>query len=452
MTPGSTPPTEELLRRFTAAVRSAQLYAKGHPIVARNIGSLVTAVERFHERTTSLVIGVVGDEIVVGDTPVVDGDGHASFVRRLKQLGVERVVIDQGVTADELTHFVTAINRSDAMGARDFAFVASAHMRVGKLTAVNSDTSADREAVASFRRLYDDAVASAGVVWSSASAEKRPDVTVAKSMVDGLAHAVSQNRSALLALTTLKNYDTYTFTHMVNVSILTMGQARALGINGPLLREIGLAALMHDIGKVRTPLDILNKPDKLTDREFEIMKRHPVDGAEILRATPDMPALAPVVAFEHHRRLDGTGYPDIARPRLNIATCMCAISDVYDAMRSQRAYQQAFPSERIVAVLKCNDGRQFDQHLTRRFVQLIGIYPPGSVVRLDTGHIAVVKRIHALDPYRPQVRIVTDASGATIDDTFELNLWERDDRDGRPRTVVAPVDPATLGFDTVALL
>ncbi len=138
-------------------------------------------------------------------------------------------------------------------------------------------------------------------------------------MIDGLAQAVSQNRTALLALTTLKNYDNYTFTHMVNVSILTMGQARALGIDGPLLREFGLAALMHDIGKVRTPLEILNKPDKLTDDEFTIMKRHTVDGAEILRGTPDIPTLAPVVAFEHHLRLDGSGYPArhaaVAEPR-----------------------------------------------------------------------------------------------------------------------------------------
>ena len=102
-------------------------------------------------------------------------------------------------------------------------------------------------------------------------------------MIDGLAQAVAQNRSALLALTTLKNYDNYTFTHMVNVSILTMGQARGLGIEGALLREFGLAALMHDIGKVRTPLEILNKPDKLTADEFAIMKRHTIDGAEMLR-------------------------------------------------------------------------------------------------------------------------------------------------------------------------
>ena len=140
-------------------------------------------------------------------------------------------------------------------------------------------------------------------------------------MIDGLAQAVSQNRSALLALTMLKDYDNYTFTHMVNVSILTMGQARAVGIDGALLREFGLAALMHDIGKVRTPLEILNKPGKLNDDEFEIMRRHVVDGAEILRATPDIPTLAPVMAFEHHMRLDGSGYPfGVKRQTLNLGS------------------------------------------------------------------------------------------------------------------------------------
>ena len=147
-----------------------------------------------------------------------------------------------------------------------------------------------------------------------------PTLPAALQTVEGLADAVTQNRTALMALTAMRNYDNYTFTHMVNVSILTMAQARALGIDGKLLREFGLSALMHDIGKVRTPKEILNKPDKLTDEEFVIMRRHVVDGAEILRRTPEMPILAPVVAFEHHLRLDGSGYPfavkrDVDEPR-----------------------------------------------------------------------------------------------------------------------------------------
>jgi putative nucleotidyltransferase with HDIG domain len=297
-------------------------------------------------------------------------------------------------------------------------------------------------------------VSVAGSLWESADTEGKPDTTIAKTMIDGLAQAVAQNRTALLALTTLKNYDNYTFTHMVNVSILTMGQARGLGIDGALLRELGLAALMHDIGKVRTPLEILNKPDKLSDSEFEIMKRHVIDGAEILRKTPDVPALAPVIAFEHHLRLDGSGYPIGAkRASLNVGTMLCSIADVYDAMRSQRAYQQAFPTDRILAVLKRNDGVQFDQHLVRRFSQLVGIYPAGNLVRLNTGEIAVVRKVYAPDPHRPQVRVVFGRDGKRLDITYDLNLWEASDAGSeRPSSVVAPLDPASYQIDPLTLM
>ena len=277
-----------------------------------------------------------------------------------------------------------------------------------------------------------------------------PDVPTALQAVEGLAEAVTQNRTALVALTAMKNYDNYTFTHMVNVSILTMGQARGLGLEGPLLREFGMAGLMHDIGKVQTPNEILNKPGKLTDAEFTILKRHTVDGAEILRKTPEMPALAPVVAFEHHLRADGTGYPAASRPKLNLGTTLAGIADVYDAMRSKRVYQNASPTECILTVLRENDGAQFDQNLVRRFVQLLGIYPVGNLVRLATGEVAVVRKAYAPDPYRPQVRILFGTGGERLVQPHDVNLWEI--TDGPPRSVQAPLDPADYGIDPLVHL
>jgi HD-GYP domain-containing protein (c-di-GMP phosphodiesterase class II) len=211
---------------------------------------------------------------------------------------------------------------------------------------------------------------------------------------------------------------------------------------------------MHDIGKVRTPKEILNKPEKLTESEFTIMRQHTVNGAEILRRTPEMPILAPVVAFEHHLRVDGSGYPaGVSRSALNLATTLCSISDVYDAMRSQRAYQTAHPTDRILAVLKRNDGSQFDQHLVRRFVQLLGIYPPGNLVRLNPGEIAVVLRVHAPDPFRPRVRILFDAAGQRLDLPADRNLW--DTSGGNPderASVAAPVDAADYNIDPLQFL
>jgi putative nucleotidyltransferase with HDIG domain len=224
-------------------------------------------------------------------------------------------------------------------------------------------------------------------------------------------------------------------------------------LEGTTLREIGLGALMHDIGKVRTPTEILNKPDKLTEAEFSVMRMHVVDGAEILRRTPEMPAVAPVMAFEHHLRLDGTGYPfGVVRSGLNLGTMLCSIADVYDAMRSQRAYQQAFPSDRILEVMRRSDGQQFDQHLVRRFTQLLGIYPPGNLVRLDNGAIAIVMAVHAPEPYKPRVKVIATSTGEHIEQPFEINLWEVPADVQGPKAVKAPLDPADHGVDPLSYL
>src|SRR3954468_4192258 len=278
---------EEVLRRFAATIRSGQLYSKGHPIVARNLTAFGSALEMLHRHNPTIVVGIVGDEVIVEEKPI-NADGITGLVRRLKQIGVERISIDRGVTADEVAAFVNAVATVEPKSEGEQPeFPPLKHVRVGRVKiSQRVETSGD---MASFKRLYNEAVFSAQSVWESAHHEQQPYMTVARAIIDGLAQAVSENRTALLALTTLKDYDNYTFTHMVNVSILTMGQARGLGIDGPLLREFGLAALLHDIGKVRTPKEVLNKPDKLTDAEFVIMKRHVVDGAEILRRTPDMP-------------------------------------------------------------------------------------------------------------------------------------------------------------------
>jgi cyclic di-GMP phosphodiesterase len=445
---------DELLRRFASGVRAAQLYAPDHPLVGRNTEGLLTVLKLLHAVQYTIALGIVGNQLVVSDTPMPKASlGMIELIKRLKDQKIERIAFDRGVTAEEATSFVHAIAALGIRGETSEPTWSFPHIRVGRITAEERRSDGIGGDMAAIRQLYSNAVSIAEVAWESAATEGQPDLPATLQAVEGLADAVTQNRTALVALTAMRNYDNYTFTHMVNVSILTMGQARALGIEGRLLREFGLSALMHDIGKVKTPKEILNKPDKLTDDEFNIMRRHVVDGAEILRRTPEMPILAPVVAFEHHLRIDGSGYPfGVTRDGLNLGTMLCGISDVYDAMRSQRAYQQAFPTDRILAVLKRNDGTQFDQNLIRRFVQLLGIYPPGNLVRLSSGEIAVVTQVHAPDPYRPRVRVVISKDGTRVDLPFDRNLWEPT-RDGGPGdSVEAPVDPAEYGIDPLNYL
>jgi putative nucleotidyltransferase with HDIG domain len=442
--------SEELVRRLAAALRGAQLYAPGHPLVTRNIGALVDTLTLIHATTASIAIGIVGEELVVGDSPIPRAaENMGELMRRLQSSGIERIVIDRGVQPDEVTQLIQAVTRGEVKESAA-ALARLPHIRVGRLQVEERVEAAAGDA-ATFRRLYDDAVSVAETLWDSAMLEGRPDADAARGIVDSLAQAVAQNRTALMALTALKDYDNYTFTHMVNVSILTMGQARGLGIDGALLREFGLAALMHDIGKVKTPAEILTKPEKLSDREFDILRRHTLDGAEILRGTPEMPTLAPIVAFEHHLRADGSGYPTgVLRPQLNLGTTLCGIADVYDAMRSQRVYQEAFPTDRILAVLKRNDGTQFDQHLVRRFTQLVGIYPAGNLVRLNSGEIGVVLKAYAPDPYRPRVRVLAGADGMRLEQPYDVDLW--DAGEGQPNSVQAPLDPAAYDIDGLAYL
>ena len=443
---------DEILRRFASGVRAVQLYAREHPLVAKNVDGLLVALKPLLHQAPSVTVGIVGGQLVVADTPMPKASATmGELMKRLTDNAIERISFDRGITTEETLAFMLQVASLQGKSQSAESTFAHPHIRVGRITAEDRRDDGVAGDMAAIRRLYAGAVTAAEQVWDAAETEGQPDLPGALQAIDGLADAVTSNRTAIVALTAMKNYDNYTFTHMVNVSILTMGQARALGIEGRLLREFGLSALMHDIGKVRTPKEVLNKPDKLTDAEFEVMKRHVVDGAEILRRTPEMPILAPVVAFEHHLRTDGSGYPrGVQREQLNVGTMLCSIADVYDAMRSQRSYQQAFPTDRILAVLQKNDGTQFDQHLVRRFVQLLGIYPPGNLVKLSTGEIAVVLQVHAPDPYRPRVRIVFSADGTRLELPQDRNLF--DTTGETSQSVVSPVDPAAYGIDPLSLL
>ncbi|MCX6543086.1 MAG: HD domain-containing protein [Acidobacteria bacterium] len=449
--------SESLLKGLASATRAIQLYSADHPIVARATGQLVETLERLQIEHAAVVIGLVDRQIVVDGIPMLEATGAAEIAERFRAAGIERLAIDPGVTEDELLTFVHALAVAGARpgdGDRAVAAVDSTtHIHVGRLYLQKHGESTGRRNIGALREAYQQAVASVSALWEQTRAEGAPDPVATMAIVENLACGVGQNRRAMMALTAMCRYDDYTFTHLVNVSVLTMAQAKSLGVDGTPLRHFGAAGLMHDIGKIRTPAELLTKPDKLTDAEFAVMQRHPVDGADILRRQLELPPLSAVVAFEHHLRIDGTGYPATAvRAGLNLATQLCGIADVYDAMRSQRTYQQAFPTDRIQAVLQQNDGTRFDRHLVRRFSQLLGIYPPGNVVRLDTGALAVVLRTHAPDPSRPAVRVVIDADGRRLTTPVDLALWMDDTMIGPPPRIVTPVDPEDIGIDPLTFL
>jgi putative nucleotidyltransferase with HDIG domain len=445
---------EELIRRLAAALRGTELYSPTHPIVQRGIDALLAAAADRFQTAPSIIVGFMGDEVVVDGTRLPRGTASLiGFARDLRERGIEKITLSRGLSRGEIGHLIAAFTERTSPVPLPERLIAHGvrHVTLGRI--VVDEVSDDQAGIAAARRVYGTAVETAETLWNAAKAGDQPDPGAARKIIDGLARLVTQDRTSLMALTALKKYDNYTFTHMVNVAALAMAQARSLNIDGPLLREFGFAALMHDIGKVNTPLEVLNKPGKLTGDEFDIMKRHVVDGAHILRRTPEMPALAPIVAFEHHLKQDLSGYPEkIGSRKLNLCTMIVSIADVFDALRSNRPYREGMATVRIRNIMGEQSNPAFNQPLLKRFVNLMGLFPVGNLVRLGNGEIAVVTAEHPTDPFRPQVKIIVDRTGGALEEPLLANTWERDARGEHLYAVVEAVDPDTTDIDPLKYL
>ena len=225
-------------------------------------------------------------------------------------------------------------------------------------------------------------------------------------LVNEVAASVWRNPGAMVSLTRLKAHDDYTYMHSVAVCALMVALARQLGLAEAEAREAGLAGLLHDMGKAAMPLDILNKPGKLTEAEFTVMRSHPLRGVELLRTSDGAPTVALDVCLHHHERPDGKGYPHgLAGDAIGPYARMGAVCDVYDAITSNRPYKKGWdPAESIARMASWRHG-QFDEAMFQAFVKSLGIYPTGSLVRMQSGRLAVVIEQHEGSMVTPKVRV-----------------------------------------------
>lgn len=445
MSLASTQLREDLARRLVAAARGATLYAPDHPVVQRGVDALAGLCATAFRRSGSIVLGVVGDALEIdGRRLERSTTSLVGFVRELRAQEIGKITIGRGITRQDLHGFVSAL--ADRTAPMPLGNRLEARNVCGVVVRrIDTPAGSAPPSIAAARRVYAAAVRGARSLWEQACAEETADPNEARRIVDSLARLLSRDRTSLMALTAPGPNDDFTYTHMVNVAVLAMAQARSLGIHGPLLREFGFAALMHDIGKVRTPLEILEKPGPLTPREFAVMKRHVIDGASILHRTPGVPALAPIVAFEHHLGQDLSGYPEnIGHRELNLCTQIVSVADVYDALRSNRVYRPGMSAERVRAIMARKDSPAFNRLLLRRFITLVGLFPVGTLVRLTTGEVAVVSRENPRDPFRPQVKVLLDRDGAALPAPEFVNTRRPH---GSRRTVIDAVDPESVRID-----
>ena len=258
------------------------------------------------------------------------------------------------------------------------------------------------------------------------------DTDTARELVGEIADSISRSPNAMLWLTHMKKRDEYTSIHCMNVCILAVTFGRTLGLERKQLDMLGLGALLHDIGKMSVPLEILNKPGRLTNEEFEIIKTHSMSGYNLLRQKKDMPGEVLDIVRSHHERINGRGYPDgLTADFIGLLVQITSIVDVYDAITSDRCYHDGIAPHDALKNMFDWAGENFDADLVENFIKCLGIYPIGSMVELNTGHIGIVVSASEKARLRPIILVVINKNGERYDIPRLLNLahpqWSKEE-------------------------
>ena len=274
---------------------------------------------------------------------------------------------------------------------------------------------------------------------------KTLDSEAVKTQASDMVDSILRNDNALTSLTRIKSFDEYTFTHCVNVAVLVTSFAKRLGFNRNRLERLAAGGLLHDLGKVKVPDEILNKPGRFTPEERVIINKHPEFSAEMLEKTPHIEEDSIRVSFEHHERLDGTGYPrGLKESQLHIDTNIISICDVYDALTSARVYKPGFPLPKALQIIKENAGKDFKPNLVDMFINIVGAYPVASVVELNTGELAVVSEVSEKDSSKPWVIVITDWKKKMISTPEQLLIGSVS---AGGREIVKYHDPREVGIE-----
>ncbi len=272
-------------------------------------------------------------------------------------------------------------------------------------------------------RVYEDAFSNIKDIMESIRYDEKVDIEELKETVDDMVQHILNDDMVFMTLTGIRDIDNYTFLHSVDVCIYSVITAKALNINNNDIYELALAAILHDVGKCKIPLSILNKPGKLTTEEFEVMKHHSIKGFEIVGQMPGISERIARVICQHHEKWDGSGYPlGLKNYDIELWARIISISDVYDALTANRVYRKRFMPHEAAEYLMANNESQFDPRILQSFINNIAIYPQDIIVLLNTGEVARVLPAKGMASMRPKVSVITKKDGPPIFDPYEIDL------------------------------
>ncbi|MBV7469260.1 HD-GYP domain-containing protein [Aeromonas sp. sif0611] len=294
------------------------------------------------------------------------------------------------------------------------------------------------------RRLYQEARELQGKFIRHLKAGEPIDITPLAAVAEEMVDTMFTHGDAMLCLARIRAKDAYLMEHSMNVAILLANFGRYLGLERSVLKELTLGGLLHDVGKIMTPDEVLNKPGKLTDEEFGVMRQHVVHSYDILSNTAGITPTMLEVAANHHERLDGTGYPQrLKGDQLSLYTRMSGIVDVYDAVTADRVYKQGMQPTQAFRILLKGINQHFDAELVTKFIKCMGVYPVGTLVQLSNQRLAVVMQRNEQQPLKPVVKVIYHTTQRHYLEVQWLDLA----RNGGQENIESTVDPKEFGIN-----
>ena len=451
----------ELLIRFHILDKMAKIHDPKNDAFQEHGRLLFDSLERLladeedaclRIRHSSLLLNGVRLKSSLGTYPI-----FKFVMEELRLRELDALAFKPGLTLDELYRFMPIFARRDkkdgSMYARLQAEVDAAdigHVALEKASELRTPSNLNRNTA----RIFFLSIVHLKESFKRNQRDEGIRVHTTRRLMQSIYNHIVDNESFVFGMTNLKNHDEYTLNHSVNVCLLATALGRRLGLNRGELVDLGIAAFFHDLGKLETPLEILNKPDKLDAGEREIMEQHPFKGAEklvLLQESRRLPLRAIHVAMEHHIKEDLTGYPRYFRKEdVNLFSKIVKVVDFFDAITTKRVYRtKVFTRAEALTLMLEQAGAEFHPVILKAFVNLMGPFPIGSLVALNTGEIGIVFEVNA-DPklvLRPSVKLITDAAGNKIDGDV-VDLAEQDPATGRfVRTISRALNPAEYGIE-----
>lgn len=406
----------------------------------------------FRVRHSSLLLNGVRIKSSLGTYPI-----FKSVLEEFRLRELDALAFKPGLTLEELYRFMPIFARRDkkdrSMYARLQADIDAAnisHIVLEKASILKSPSNLNRNTA----RIFFLSIVHLKESYKRNQKNEGIKVHTTRRLMQSIYNHIVDNESFVFGLTNLKNHDEYTLNHSVNVCLLATALGRRLGLNRGELVDLGIAAFFHDLGKLETPLEILNKPAKLSDGEREIMEQHPFKGAEklvLLKESQRLPLRAIHVAMEHHIKEDLTGYPRYFKKEdVNLFSKIVKVVDFFDAVTTKRVYRtKVFTRAEALSLMLEQSGTEFNPVILKAFVNLMGVFPIGSLVALNTGEMGIVFDLNP-DPkllFRPSVKLITDAAGNKVDGEI-VDLSEMDTETNRyPRTIATALNPHDYGIE-----